>query len=80
LALIYRKINPHIIVQVTQLSAPHFGDETETQTMRQLINGEVRYEHLITGASDSYRRRRNEIASVAYGTKKTVVNTRKETP
>ena len=80
LALIYRKINPHIIVQVTQLSAPHFGDETETQTMRQLINGEVRYEHLITGASDSYRRRRNEIASVAYGTMRTVVNTRKETP
>ena len=48
--------------------------------MRQLINGEVRYEHLISGASDSYRRRRNEIASVAYGTMRTVVNTRKETP
>jgi hypothetical protein len=78
LALVYRKINPHIIVQVTQLSAPHFGDETETQNIRQLINGDIRYEHLISGASDSYRQRRAEIASVAYGSVKTVINTRKE--
>jgi len=46
--------------------------------MRQLINGEVRYEHLITGASDNYRRRRDEIASSAYGTMRRVVNTHKE--
>ena len=79
LALVYRKINPHIIVQVTQISAPHFGDETESQTMRQLINGDIRYEHLISGASDIYRQRRNEIASAAYGTVRRVINTHKET-
>ena len=46
--------------------------------MRQLINGEVRYEHLIAGASENYRKRRDEIASSAYGTMRRVVNTHKE--
>ena len=46
--------------------------------MRKLINGDVRYEHLISGASDSYRRRRDEIASAAYGSLRRVVNTQKE--
>jgi hypothetical protein len=46
--------------------------------MRHLINGDVRYEHLISGASENYRRRRDEIASAAYGTVRRVVNTQKE--
>jgi hypothetical protein len=75
---VYRKFNPHIIVQETQVSAPHFGDETDPQTMRKLINGDVRFEHLISGASEEYRHRRNEIASAAYGTVRRVVNTQKE--
>ena len=78
LALVYRKLNPHIIVQITKVDPPHFGDETDPQTMRQLINGDVRYEHLITGASDNYRRRRDEIASAAYGTVRRVINTHKD--
>ncbi len=78
LALVYRKINPHIVVQIVKTDAPHFGEETDPETMRQLINGEVRYEHLISGASEVYRRRRDEIASVAYGTLRRVVNTHKE--
>jgi UDP:flavonoid glycosyltransferase YjiC (YdhE family) len=78
LALVYRKFNPHIVVQVTQLAAPYFGDETDPQTMRELINGEIRYEHLISGASENYRRRRDEIAATAYGTERRVVNTQKE--
>ena len=78
LALVYRKINPHIVVQIVKIDPPHFGDETDPQTMRKLINGDVRYEHLISGASDSYRRRRDEIASAAYGTLRRVVNTQKE--
>ena len=78
LALVYRKFNPHIVVQVTQIAAPYFGDETDSETMRKLINGDVRYEHLISGASENYQRRRNEIASTAYGTLRRVVNTQKE--
>jgi len=78
LALIYRKFNPHIVVQFVKTDVPHFGDETDPQTMRNLINGEVRYEHLISGASENYRRRRDEIASAAYGTVRRVVNTHKE--
>jgi spore coat polysaccharide biosynthesis predicted glycosyltransferase SpsG len=78
LALVYRKFNPHIVVQIVKTDSPHFGDETDAQTMRQLINGEVRYEHLITGASENYRKRRDEIASSAYGTMRRVVNTHKE--
>jgi hypothetical protein len=78
LALVYRKFNPHIVVQIVKTDAPYFGDETDSQTMRRLINGEVRYEHLIVGASEKYRRRRDEIASAAYGTLRRVVNTQKE--
>ena len=78
LALVYRKINPHIMVQIIKIDPPYFGDETDPQTMRQLINGDVCYEHLISGASENYRRRRDEIASVAYGTLRRVVNTHKE--
>lgn len=78
LALVYRKINPHIVVQIVKTDAPHFGEETDPETMRRLINGEVRYEHLISGASENYRRCRDEIASVAYGTLRRVVNTHKE--
>ena len=78
LALIYRKLNPHIIVQITKVDPPHFGDETDPQTMRHLINGDIRYEHLISGASDKYRQRRDEIASAAYGTVRRVINTHKE--
>ena len=78
LALIYRKLNPHIIVQITKVDPPHFGDETDPQAMRRLINGDVRYEHLITGASENYRRRRDEIASAAYGTLRLVINTHKD--
>ena len=78
LALVYRKFNPHIVVQIVKTDAPHFGDETDPQTMRHLINGDVRYEHLISGASENYRRRRDEIASAAYGTLRRVVNTHKE--
>ena len=78
LALVYRKINPHIVVQIVKIDPPHFGEETDPQTMRKLINGDVRYEHLISSASENYRRRRDEIASAAYGTLRRVVNTQKE--
>lgn len=78
LALVYRKFNPHIVVQYTQTTVPHFGDETDPKTMRELIKGDVRYEHLISGASENYLRCREEIASAAYGMQRRVINTHKE--
>jgi hypothetical protein len=66
------------VVQFVKTDAPYFGDETDPQTMRKLINGNIRYEHLISGASENYRRRRDEIASAAYGTERRVINTHKE--
>jgi len=66
------------VVQFIETTVPHFGDETYPKTMRQLIKGEIRFEHLITGASENYRLRREEIASTAYGMQRRVVNTQKE--
>jgi hypothetical protein len=34
-----------------------------------LIKGDKRFEHLITGASENYKKRRAEIAESAYGQK-----------
>jgi len=67
LALMYRYINPHIIVQVTEQEPPIFGDSTMPEELHQLIKAATRFEHLITGASVQYRTRRKAIAKEAYG-------------
>ncbi len=67
LSLIYRYLNPHIVVQVTTQDAPIFDDTTKPEELRGLIKSTTRFEHLITGASDAYRKRREEIAKKAYG-------------
>jgi hypothetical protein len=38
----------------------------------------VKFDMNISGASENYRRRRDEIAATAYGTERRVVNTQKE--
>ncbi len=78
LALIYRKFNPHIIIQEIENETPYFGVETEPAEIRKLITGDIRFEHMISGSSDSYRARREEIAATAYAINKKVVNMRKE--
>ena len=77
LALIYRFINPHIVVQVTRQEPPIWGSQNTAKELHPLIKGEQRFEHLITGASDSYLQRRKEIAEAAYGEKVEVINTKK---
>jgi UDP-N-acetylglucosamine:LPS N-acetylglucosamine transferase len=78
LALVYRFINPHIVVQVTRQEPPIWGSQNTAQELHPLIKGEQRFEHLITGASDAYIKRRKEIAEAAYGEKIEVINTKKQ--
>ena len=78
LALVYRFINPHIVVQVTRQEPPIWGSQNTAKELHPLIKGEQRFEHLITGASGAYIKRRKEIAEAAYGEKIEVINTKKQ--
>ena len=71
-ALVYRFLNPHIKVQEIDQAPPVFGDQATSAELHPLIKSSTRFEHLITGASDNYRKRREEIAFAAYG-KETVI-------
>jgi len=66
-ALVYRFLNPHIVVQVTKQEPPVFGDSIVPAELHTLIKASTRFEHLITGASPAYRAKREEIATTAYG-------------
>ena len=66
-ALVYRFLNPHIIVEVTKQEPPQFGSQTSAAELRELIKSSVRFEHLVEGASEKYKARRKEIAHEAYG-------------
>jgi hypothetical protein len=66
-ALVYRFLNPHIIVEVTKQEPPQFGSQTSAIELRELIKSSVRFEHLVEGASEKYKERRKEIAHEAYG-------------
>lgn len=76
LALVYRFLHPHIRVQEVGLVPPIFGDQNTAAELHPLIKSSIRFEHLITGASAGYRKRREEIAYDAYG-KETVVTKEK---
>jgi hypothetical protein len=65
--LIYRALNPHIVVQVTRQEPPVLGDQSTAKDLHALIKGEQRFEHLIAGASEKYKSRRAQIAEAAYG-------------
>lgn len=67
LALIYRYFRPHPKTQESDESLPIFGDQSTSVELHSLIRSSTRFEHLITGASDNYRKRREEIAFAAYG-------------
>ena len=67
LALIYRFLHPHIVVEVIALEPPVFSDSSKPEELRELIKSSTRFEHLITGASQAYRERREAIAKAAYG-------------
>jgi hypothetical protein len=72
LALVYRFLHPHIKVQEIDQAPPVFGEQATAAELHPLIKSSTRFEHLISGASASYRKRREEIAFAAYG-KETVI-------
>ena len=78
LALVYRFLHPHLVVQKTKAEPPIWGSQNTAKELHPLIKGEQRFEHLITGASDAYIKRRKEIAEAAYGEKIEVINTKKQ--
>ena len=69
LSLVYRTFRPHKNVQVSREEPPVWGSQNTAKDLHPLIKGPRRFEHLITGASDTYIRRRHEIAEAAYGEK-----------
>ncbi len=77
LGLLYRAINPHIVVNVVKQDPPVWGSQTTAAELHPLIKGDARFEHLITGASDEYIARRREIAERAYGHRTEIINTKK---
>jgi len=66
LALVYRKFRPHPKAALVEKIAPIFSDTTNPSELQGFIKGSIRFEHLITGASDTYKKRREEIATTAY--------------
>lgn len=77
LALVYRFINPHIVVNVVKNDPPIFDNTVIPAELHKLIRGDQRFEHYIQGASDEYLAKRREIAHEAYGLDIQVVNTKK---
>lgn len=69
LSLIYRTINPHKVDSSAHNEDPLWGSQSSAAELHPLIKGPRPFEHLITGASDSYIRRRHEISDAAYGEK-----------
>ena len=69
LALVYRFLHPHIVTQIVRVETPIFGSQTIAAELHPLIKGDIRFEHMIEGASEQYRKRREEIADTAYGKK-----------
>jgi UDP-N-acetylglucosamine:LPS N-acetylglucosamine transferase len=67
IALVYRFLHPHIVTQMVRVETPVFGSQSTAAELHPLIKGDTRFEHLISGASDKYRKRREEIADAAYG-------------
>jgi len=69
LALAYRAINPHKVDNKVENEGPIWGSQNSAEELHPLIKGNVRFEHLITGASENYIKRRKAIAETAYGLK-----------
>lgn len=78
LSIIYRIINPHMIVKITREEPPIWGSQSTAQELHPLIKGPRRFEHLISGASDGYIKRRREIAETAYGEIVENINTERD--
>jgi UDP-N-acetylglucosamine:LPS N-acetylglucosamine transferase len=64
---IYRSLKPYQSQRSASDELAIFSDSTDAEFLRRAIKGNRRFEHLITGASEHYKKRRGEIASAAYG-------------
>jgi UDP:flavonoid glycosyltransferase YjiC (YdhE family) len=62
----YRKLRPHKNFKIVTESVPIWSQSTSVEELRVNIRGEVRFEHIIYGASDAYIERRKKIAKKAY--------------
>lgn len=62
----YRKLRPHKNFKIVTESIPVWSQSTSVEELRVNIRGDVRFEHIIYGASDSYIERRKKIAKKAY--------------
>jgi hypothetical protein len=69
LALAYRTINPHKVENAVDHGDPIWGSQDSAVELHALIKGTQRFEHLISGASENYIKRRREIAENTYGLK-----------
>ena len=65
LTMVYRWIRPHKDVVVNKPTAIKLV-EGEVSDLPKIIKSGEPFEHLLAGASDAYKSRRNQIASVAY--------------
>jgi hypothetical protein len=66
LTLVYRWFKPHKDVQVMHANDVKVYETDKADELRKLIKSGNPFEHLIIGASESYKSRRIEIASKAY--------------
>ena len=76
LALVFRYFFPHKNRQVIDQQPPVFGEQATSAELHPLIKSSTRFEHLISGASDTYRKRREEIAFTAYGKETVEIKTK----
>ena len=62
----YRKLRPHKNFKIVIESTPVWSQATGVSELRENIKGDVRFEHIIYGASDKYVEQRKKIAKKAY--------------
>ena len=64
---LYRFLKPYKNEAIGNSELPLFSDSTDADFLRTQIKGNRRFEQLIPAASESYKKRRKEIAEKAYG-------------
>ena len=64
---IYRKIRPYKTKKLVDSLPAIWSDATTSDSLRSLINGSTRFEHVLAGSSPRYRQSREAIAQKAYG-------------
>lgn len=64
---LFRKVRPYKNVKSVDSLPAIWSDETASAPLRLLINGQTRFEHLLSDSSPRYRQAREAIAMRAYG-------------